>query len=91
MATAARAVTVTTTATRLDSDNDNDDAQVGQAFCLYNNGAATVYIGGSGVTTAAGYPLAAGEHMTFDVSNADLTFGIVASGTVEVRVLETGV
>lgn len=87
----SRAVTVTTTATRLDTI-DETDSVAGSAWSVYNNGSATIYIGGSDVTTANGTPVAAGEHYAADLGTvAEAVYGIVASGTVEVRVFETGV
>jgi hypothetical protein len=91
MAVNSRAVTVTDAATRLDASTDGDDSMAGQAIAVYNNGASTVYLGGSTVTTATGVPVAAsswGPGMELSIS--DQLYGIVASGTVEVRVLETG-
>lgn len=51
---------------------------------------ATIYIGGPGVTAASGIPLVAGESWSSGGPVSDLTdvYGIVASGTVSVRVLE---
>lgn len=91
MAINVRAVSVATTATRLDTAAETD-TQPGSAVAVYNNGSATVYLGDSDVTTATGFPLAAGSSMAFefDVSK-DALYGIVASGTVAVRVLETGI
>lgn len=45
----------------------------------------TVYFGGSGVTTSNGFPLLPSSSMLFPVNNANLVYGIVASGTQEVR------
>lgn len=86
------AVSVATTATRIDTDSETDIIS-GSALAVYNNGAATVFLGhSSGVTTANGYPLAAGGQVSvqFDSASQGL-WGIVASGTVEVRTLELGV
>lgn len=78
------AVTVTTTATLLPTT-----ALPGrQSIDIQNNGAATLYIGDSTVTvnngrlvlSGASYPMDVGEHVSI--------YGIVASGTVNVRVLE---
>jgi hypothetical protein len=92
LAVKSRAVSVATTATRLDSTTDQDDASSGQAVAVYNNGASTVYLGGSAVTTATGAPVAAGAWGPgFDLTISDQLYGIVASGTVEVRVIETGI
>lgn len=89
MAVKSTAVTVATTATRLDSSES--DSVTGSAVAVYNNGAATVFIGGSGVTTTDGSPVAAGSWGPgMDLSDGEAVYGIVASGTVEVRVLEVG-
>ncbi len=47
----------------------------------------TVYIGGSGVTTSTGFPLAAGQSFSSD-GFAGAVYGITASGTVNVRYWE---
>lgn len=84
------AVSVTTSATRLDTGAANNPQ--GSAIGVYNNGASTVYLGGSGVTTATGFPLAAGTSLSVDLKESgDVLYGIVVSGTVEVRTLEVGV
>ncbi len=54
---------------------------------LYNGGAATVYVGGSGVTTSTGQILLAGASMT--ISTTAAIYGITASGTNVVGVTET--
>jgi hypothetical protein len=87
MAVNSRAVSVGTTATRLDNSGNN-----AQSLAVYNAGSATVYVGGSDVTTANGIPVAAtswGPGM--DLKPGDALYGIVASGTHEVRVIESGV
>lgn len=90
MATDSRAVSVTTSATRLDTSSETDLAR-GSSIAVYNNGAATVYLGESDVTTSIGYPLAAGQHYAEDLDPGETLYGIVASGTVEVRVREVGI
>lgn len=100
MAVKSRAVSVATTATRLDSTTDIAPT----SLAVYNNGASTVYVGGSDVTTSNGVPVAANTWgPSIDLSaatrasdpnyntNAEAIYAIVASGTVEVRVIETGV
>lgn len=97
MAVSSRAVSVATTATRLDTSTETG-GQRGSSIAIYNNGSATIYLGGSTVTTATGTPVAAGtwgpgielEGGAGDVQHEGL-YGIVASGTVEARVLESGV
>lgn len=80
-------VTVATSATKL--NGASSDSVAGQSFLVRNRGAASVFLGGSTVTTAAGYELLADESLALDV-NEDV-YGICASGTVECHVLETGV
>ena len=58
---------------------------------MYNNGGATVFVGDSDVSTASGFPLAAGASMSVDLDPGESLWGVVASGTVEVRVLEVGI
>lgn len=90
MAVTSRAVTVTTTATRLDSTSDQSGEQ---AFAFYNNSTSIVYVGPSNVTTATGTPVPAASWSP-SISGLDATegiYGIVGSGTAEVRVLEVGV
>lgn len=55
-------------------------------------GGSTVYLGGPGVTsTSYGYALAAGADYANDLQPDDALFGVVASGSVTVNVLHTGV
>lgn len=89
MATDVRAVSVATTATRLDTSSETDLAR-GSSVAVYNNGSATIYVGDSDVTTATGFPLAAGASLSLDLDPAESLYGVVASGTVEARVLEAG-
>lgn len=86
----SRAVSVATTETRLDTAAQAAGGSGVQSVAVYNAGAATIHIGGAGVTTAAGYPVAAGEHFACDLAQGDPLYGICASGTVACRVLETG-
>lgn len=83
----SRAVSVTDTATRLDTTTE----QWGSSLVFYNNGTATIYIGGADVTTANGAPVpSASWSPGFELGNLDALYGIVASGTHEARVLEQG-
>lgn len=54
---------------------------------LINNSSVTIYIGGSGVTTSNGLPLAPGASFTDDVEDSPY-YCRVASGTADLRVLE---
>lgn len=84
-ATAAAAVSVTTSATALDQSTTG-----GRSLLILNVGAQTVYVGGSAVTTAAGFPVAAGESLSADAVGGAGLYGIVAATTCEVRVLQVG-
>lgn len=56
------------------------------ALYIYNNGSATLYLSG-GAATAGGIPLAAASGW-WDIFSYDAWFGLSASGTLEVRLLE---
>ena len=84
MAVSSTAVTVADTATLLATGGSSG----GDSVAVYNNGAETVFLGGSGVTTAAGYPLGAGEHVGIDLERGESLYGIVAAATEECRVLK---
>lgn len=90
MADRNAAVSVTTTATRLDSTSESDSVS-GSDIVVYNAGSNPVYLGKSDVTTANGIPLAAGAYWAETLDGASALYGIVASGTEEVRVRETGI
>lgn len=67
-------------------------------WVLMNNGGTTVYLGGSNVDTATGFPVAAGEvyrpeprsYESLRGKQEDRLWGVVASGTEDVRVLLEG-
>lgn len=88
MAAASTARTIATTATSLVTAPDLSGGYVIVASPLAS--AADVFIGGPGVTTATGLPLVPGASYTFDLQAAEDLFGIVAAGTVTVRVLALG-
>lgn len=86
----ARTVTVTTSATRIDSSTQTDNA-IQHSGTIKNTGSATIYIGGSDVTTSGlGATFAVGDRVEFDFDGGDALYGIVASGTGTVEVLESG-
>lgn len=58
-----------------------------QSLTVYNNGAGTIYLGGSGVTVAGGLPVPASTPYIMDGSTAAL-YAISASGTNDVRTME---
>jgi len=77
------AFTVTTSATALNAANT-----VRRTLSIFNNGAATLYVGiTSGVTTSNGYPVPAGTSFQ-DNRTESAWYGICASATLDVRTLE---
>lgn len=77
-------VAVGTEAVRLNAYDSREDA----LMMKNSHATATVYLGAtSAVTTATGFPLGPGETMTDEISNDDW-WAIVASGTVDVFVIE---
>lgn len=79
----AQAVSCATTATALPTSVLASRV----SLCVYNNGAAAMYLGHSGVTTATGFPLPVGGVWCDDPGSQPL-YCIVAAGTVEARIVE---
>lgn len=80
------AVNVGTTATPL----PGSPLQYRRAVVVFNNGANTIYLGGANVTTSNGMPVPAATYApALDSGVGSIIYGIVASGTVEARVLES--
>lgn len=84
----AHAVTITDTPTLI--------AEVSGASIVPNSilvhslaGNDTVYLGGSDVATTNGFPLDPGATLGWDLVGEEI-YGVVASGTAEVRVLRRG-
>lgn len=78
------ATTVTATATKIPASIAAGRASI----ILFNSGSYTVYLGGSGVTTATGFPLEPGDSLPIDVGDDIDIYGISVTGTSEVRTLE---
>lgn len=54
--------------------------------------AETLFVGGAGVTTGTGYPVAANSEFTVDLAPGEQLFGIIAGGVAQtVKVLRAGV
>lgn len=87
MSVTSNAVSVTTTATRLDPD-----AGIGLSgsFAVRNNGTATIYLGGPGVTTSTGLPLDVGQTSTADLAPLDALYAVAAAGTHDCRIMQLG-
>lgn len=81
MAISASAVTVGTSEVLLFSA-DSDGSEVS----IHNNGAATVFIGPSGLSTASGFPVVAGGSGVADLAAGDKLFAISGTAGQDVRV-----
>lgn len=80
-----RQVTVLATATRLDANTS------GETVLLINQGAGSVFVGGSSaVTTGTGAEIKTGTSLSITLGPSDVLYGIVASTTYRVDVLEIG-
>lgn len=90
MAVGHARVSVAATATVLGSAAADRD---GFTVVVQNpSGGATVFLGGSGVTTTDyGYSLAAGAEVSVELLKGEALYGVVASGTTTVNVLRIGV
>lgn len=82
--------TVTTTASAIASGTND---RSGQSVLVQNPSAgATVYLGGSGVTSSSyGYALVGGSDISIDLSGGESLFAVVASSTQQINVLRQGV
>jgi hypothetical protein len=77
------AVSVGTSAVRLDRHPARNYVHV------RNNGTTTLYVGfDSAVTTATGWPVPPGSELPLRLAPTVPVYGIAASGTLDVRVLE---
>lgn len=92
MAVKSSRVVVGTTATLLNPTGESD-YYTGQSVML--QGATAFFIGGPDVTTANGFPVLAGVPLAVDLQRYNGTdekiYGVVATGSVEVSVLQQGV
>ncbi len=89
MAVTSAQITVGATPTRVSAAES--DSVYGSSLIIRNAGACDVFLGNAGVTTTTGFAVAAGAEYSFDLASGDDLFAIVATGTVTVAVLRTGV
>jgi len=76
-------ISVTTSATLIKATNTSR-----KSILIRNNGSSTLYIGGNNsVTTSNGFEVIAGEEIY--IKDTDEIYGIITSGTLDVRYLET--
>lgn len=87
MAVVGSRVTVTTAATLLASGVGTDSVE-GVSALVTNRGAASVALGGSGVTSGVGYELEAAKSVSVELASGEELHAIAASGTVAVHVLK---
>lgn len=81
-------VTVSTTATViLDPANGGVVDKHGAIIKLPSTAGASVFLGGSGVTTTTGYELEVGDIVDVSLVAGDVLYGIVAASTEDVHVL----
>ena len=59
-----------------------------KSMTIRNNGSNTIFIGGSGVTTGNGFPIKVNESFDIDLDDSSAIYGIVATGTEDLRILE---
>jgi hypothetical protein len=84
-------VSVGTSATALSAAEGSGSDAVSVAVSVPSGG-ATVYVGGSDVTTGNGYPVAAGQSVVLNaIAPGERVYGIVAASTQNVNVLRQGV
>lgn len=83
----ARKVTVTTSPTLIASGGATVSPD--DAVLYVPTEGATVYIGDAAVTTATGFPVAAGGEFTWPL-RGDSIYGIVAASTQAIHVAERG-
>lgn len=90
MSLLARQVTVTTGAAIELSDGVGGLLAVSYTITVKNTDATNpVYLGPTGVTSATGYQLAAGEALSVDLAIGEKLFARATGGSVVVGVLET--
>lgn len=83
---------VGTTATLLGPGRaSRGDGAPGSSIAVYNPGPTEVVIGNASVTASAGLALPSGATFQADLDDDEHLYGVVATGTQLVHVLETGV
>lgn len=81
----SRNITVTTTPTPL----PDEVLAYRRSLVVYNNSSSTLYVGGSDVSATNGMPVPASSYSpAFDAGPRMIIYGVVATGSANVRVLE---
>jgi hypothetical protein len=87
VAVSSEQITVETSAVELSSA---ESGAVAGSKIMVTNGAAVVFLGGSGVTTLTGLSLAANATLTVELNHGERLYAICATSS-DVSVLRTGV
>lgn len=90
MAVAASQKTVAATATLL-TTAPTDNVSGSSVLACNRHASVVSYVGPSDVTTSTGFKLGVGDSIAVDLAPGEALYGIVASGTGTVHVLEAGV
>jgi hypothetical protein len=87
MAIKAEIEALSTTAELVYTAN-NGSADAPQSIVIYNADASiVVYVGGEGVDTTDGFPLAAGASVSIDLMAGDEVWAVAASGSPNINML----
>lgn len=90
MAISTAQVAVSTTAVELTAGLI-ESAGDKSAIAVQAPGGAILYVGQLGVTSATGFPIAAGSTVAFDLAYGERLYGILGAGTGTAYVIRTGV
>jgi hypothetical protein len=79
VAVVASVVAVQVTATPLVTPDPNAGVNDPTPFAVYNGSGATIYLGGTGVTDATGFPLLTGSTFQGNLFGSDTIYAIAAA------------
>lgn len=71
-------------------DTGSGPGKLGESVVVQNGTSVTVYLGGSTVTTASGFALAAGSTLAVDLADGETIYGVVEATTSSVVCLYQG-
>ena len=80
----SKSVTIAVTATPIPTT----PVQYRRSVIIQNNGTNPVYIGGSDVTVANGFPIYPRATIRIDITDYVIVYGIVSANTENLRILE---
>lgn len=82
-------VSVGTAATKVASPTHGSPVAPVRVTVAVPSGGVTVFFGGPNVTASNGIPVAAGSSLSWELSDGDDLYGVVASGSQSVHVAKT--